>query len=235
MAAVLELRSVSKSYAAGRSAPIDALREVSLAVDEGDFVVLTGRSGSGKTTLLNVTTGLTRPTGGTALLAGTDIWALADADRTRLRNESVGFVFQFPSLVPSLNLLENVALPSTFRADGGRRGTHAADAHARAFELLALVGLSDRSGAHPCELSAGQQQRVVIARSLINRPAVLVADEPTSNLDAVTEAEIVSLFRRINDEEGATVLMVTHGSDLVSCGKRHVDMASGRIVADVRL
>lgn len=235
MTAVLELKGASKSYRAGRSGAIDALQAASLTVDEGDFVVVTGRSGSGKTTLLNVVTGLTRPTGGAAVVAGTDIWALADADRTRLRNERVGFVFQFPSLVPSLSLMENVVLPSTFRAGGDRRRAQAADVRARALELLDLVGLSDRSGARPCELSAGQQQRVVIARSLINGPAVLVADEPTSNLDDATEAEIVSLFRRINAEEGVTVLMVTHGCDLVASGKRHVDMASGRIVSDVRL
>ncbi|GAB4287528.1 MAG: hypothetical protein Kow0067_12590 [Coriobacteriia bacterium] len=234
MATVLELRSAGKSFRAGRSAPIDALAQVSLAVEEGDFVVVTGRSGSGKTTLLNVMTGLTRPTAGTAYLGTTDIWELADARRTRLRNEHIGFVFQFPSLVPSLSLLENVILPSTF-AGRARTAPRRDSDRARAVELLDLVGLGERSGARPAELSAGQQQRVVIARSLMNRPSVLVADEPTSNLDEATEAEIVSLFRRINDDEGVTVLMVTHGSDLVASGRRHIDMASGRIISDVRL
>lgn len=236
MSIALELRSASKGYRAGRSTRIDALADVSLTVDEGDFVVVTGRSGSGKTTMLNVVTGLTRPTTGTALVAGNDIWALPDARRTRLRNEHVGFVFQFPSLVPSLNLLENVILPTTFgKARGSRGSEERAAVHARAVELLDLVGLGERSEARPAALSAGQQQRVVIARSLVNRPGVLVADEPTSNLDETTEAEIVSLFRRINDDEGVTVLMVTHGSGLEVSGKRHVHMASGRIISDVRL
>jgi ABC-type lipoprotein export system ATPase subunit len=225
---MIELRSVTKSYPAGKENPaVTALDNVSLAVRAGEFVVVTGRSGSGKTTLLNVAAGLARPTSGQVMLLGTDLWEQSDADRSRLRNEKLGFVFQFPSLLPALTVVENVSLPASFsRRDNGS----AAEASARARELLDVVGLSDKLGAFPRQLSAGQQQRVVIARALINRPEVLFADEPSSDLDEQTEQEIMELFSRIHRDTSVTIVMVTHSTQLVSFGTRAVEMARGTVL-----
>jgi ABC-type lipoprotein export system ATPase subunit len=225
---MIELRSVTKSYPAGKENPaVTALDNVSLAVRAGEFVVVTGRSGSGKTTLLNVAAGLARPTSGQVMLLGTDLWEQSDADRSRLRNEKLGFVFQFPSLLPALTVVENVSLPASFnRRDNGS----AAEASARARELLEVVGLSDKLGAFPRQLSAGQQQRVVIARALINRPEVLFADEPSSDLDEQTEQEIMELFSRIHRDTSVTIVMVTHSTQLVSFGTRAVEMARGTVL-----
>lgn len=223
MSRMIELHSVTKTYEAGREAPsVTALDDLSLKVEAGEFVVVTGRSGSGKTTLLNIAAGLARPTSGQVLLLGTDLWQQSDAERSRLRNEKVGFVFQFPSLLPSLTVVENVSLPASFsrRQNGGPR----------AKELLELVGLLDKVSSLPRQLSAGQQQRVVIARSLINRPEVLFADEPSSDLDEQTEAEIMELFAKIHRETGVTIVMVTHSTQLVAYGTRAIEMARGQVV-----
>ncbi len=222
--AMVSLQNVSKSYPLGKENAIQAVREVSLEVERGEFVVITGRSGSGKTTLLNLAAGLTMPSSGTVCLAGTDLWQLSDGQRSSLRNQKVGFVFQFPSLLPALTVLENVILPTGL--SGVNRGL---DAHDRAAELLNMVGLSDKLGAYPRQLSAGQQQRVVIARSLINRPEVLFADEPTSDLDEQTEAEIMGLFKDVHTRTGVTILMVTHTTQLVAYGTRAVELARGSI------
>jgi ABC-type lipoprotein export system ATPase subunit len=152
-----------------------------------------------------------------------NLWDLPDRQQSLLRNRKVGFVFQFPSLVPSLTALENVALPTIFGRDGGRNGSGN-----RAMELLALVGLAEKKNALPRQLSAGQQQRVVIARALINRTEVLLADEPTSDLDEQTETEVMELFGNVHRETGITMVMVTHTSQLVSYGTRWVEMAGGR-------
>jgi ABC-type lipoprotein export system ATPase subunit len=184
-----------------------------------------GRSGSGKTTLLNLAAGLTRPTSGRVTFEGVDLWNLNDRQQSHLRNRKIGFVFQFPSLLPTLTVRENVILPTTFSADG--REAHA---HERAEALLRKVGLAEKLNVYPRQLSAGQQQRVVIARSLINQPQVLLADEPTSNLDEKTELEIVSLFRDLHASLGLTIVLVTHTRQLVSSGMRSIEMADGRIV-----
>ena len=222
---MIELRSVTKTYAARKETPaVTALDNVSLKVETGEFVVVTGRSGSGKTTLLNIAAGLARPTSGQVLLLETDLWQLSDSDRSRLRNEKVGFVFQFPSLLPSLTVMENVSLPASFGRGDERART------SRAEELLELVGLSDKLGALPRHLSAGQQQRVVIARALINHPEVLFADEPSSDLDEQTEREIMELFREIHRTTGLTIAMVTHSTQLVSYGTRALEMARGMVL-----
>ena len=221
---MIALRDVTKTYKVGKEITVTAVRGVSLNVERGEFVIITGRSGSGKTTLLNLAAGLARPTSGEVLLNDTNLWQLSDREQSLLRNQKIGFVFQFPSLLPSLNVLENVVLPRTF---GANHTGH--DPHERAAQLLEMVGLSDKLAAYPRQLSAGQQQRVVIARALISQPEILLADEPTSNLDEQTEREIMDLFRDIHARTGVTIVMVTHTTQLVDYGMRAVEMASGVI------
>jgi len=222
---MIALRNVTKTYQVSKEVAVTAVRNVSLNVDKGEFVVITGRSGSGKTTVLNLAAGLVKPTSGEVCLGNVNLWSLADREQSLLRNRQIGFVFQFPSLLPSLTVLENVALPTIFGTN--HRGQ---DPRKRAAELLDMVGLSDKLSAYPRQLSAGQQQRVVIARALIGPPEVLLADEPTSNLDEQTEHEIMDLFRDIHGKTGVTVALVTHTSQLVSYGTRAIEMASGVIV-----
>jgi len=220
---MVSLRSATKTYEGAKNgAAVTAVDGVNIEVEHGEFLVITGRSGSGKTTLLNIAAGLVRPTSGEVYFDGSDLWKLSDAEQSRLRSERIGFIFQFPSLLPSLTVLENVILPASFT---GRDGSAA-----RAAELLDLVGLADKHRAYPRQLSAGQQQRVVIARALINEPSVLFADEPSSDLDEQTEREIMGLFKQIHGEGAMTILMVTHTGQLVSYGTRAIDMAAGRIV-----
>ena len=222
---MIELRSVTKTYEGAKAAPaVTALENVSLEVEEGEFLVVTGRSGSGKTTLLNVAAGLVRPTSGEVLLDGQDVWGLSDSHQSRLRSQKIGFVFQFPSLLPSLTVLENVALPLSFKGDQDKPEPQ------RPTELLDVVGLADKTGSYPRQLSAGQQQRVVIARALVNRPELLFADEPSSDLDEQTEGEIMALFKQIHGETGVTIVMVTHSVQLVTYGTRAIEMAAGAIV-----
>jgi ABC-type lipoprotein export system ATPase subunit len=219
---MIRIEAATKTYALGSGAEITAVQDVDLEVARGEFLVITGRSGAGKTTLLNLAAGLTRPTSGRVLWDGTDLWALADVRRSALRNRQIGFVFQFPSLLPFLTVLENVVLPTAFGPS--RRDP---DIPGRAAALLQQVGLADRRNAYPRQLSAGQQQRVVIARALINRPQVLLADEPTTNLDPETEREIMELFGEIQATGELTVLMVTHAPYLVPQASLVVEMAGG--------
>jgi lipoprotein-releasing system ATP-binding protein len=227
---MIVLENVTKVYDLGKGASVTAAREVSLEIAEGEFAAVVGRSGSGKTTVLNLIAGLTRPTSGQVKLVGVDVWKLTDQQQSHMRNQKIGFVFQFPSLLTTLTVLENVILPTTFGIDGSKAG-----ARARAGELLERVGLADKVNVYPRQLSAGQQQRVVIARSLINKPEVLLADEPTSNLDERTEAEIVALFRDLHASLGVTVVLVTHTRQLVSAGMRAIEMAEGRVLDAARV
>lgn len=221
---MIELQNASKTYSTGEDQEVPAVRDVCLKIDAGEFLVVTGRSGSGKTTLLNLIAGLAAPTSGKVLWDDVDLWSLPDRNQSLLRNQKVGFIFQFPSLLPALNSIENVALPSIFSTNGAREG-----ADQRAADLLAMVGLEDKLGAYPRQLSAGQQQRVVIARALLRHPQVLLADEPTSNLDEQTELEIMTLFQDIHTRTGITIVLVTHTRQLVHYGTRAVEMANGRI------
>ena len=220
---MIRLRGVCKSYEALRMRAVAALADVDLDVDRGEFVVITGRSAAGKTTLLSLVAGLARPTSGLVEMDGTELWSLSDRRRSELRNATMGFVFQFPSLLPSLSVLQNVLLPLSLGP------TDATDTPSRALDLLEMVGLGGKAASSPRQLSAGQQQRVVIARSLINRPRLLLADEPTSNLDEQTETEIMDLLRRIHEGSDLTVLLVTHTRQLVRYGTRHLTMAAGRL------
>lgn len=223
---MIELIEVSKTYLLGKDQQVQAVKPTNLQIQAGEFVVITGRSGSGKTTLLNLIAGLTRPTSGSVLLDGHDLWSLSDKEQSLLRNQTVGFIFQFPSLLPSLRVLDNVVLPTIFEESGAVSN----EKYARAKELLATVGLSDKLRAYPRQLSAGQQQRVVIARALLNQPKLLLADEPTSNLDEQTETEIMELFRQIHTTTGITMVMVTHTSQLVRYGTRAISMAMGQVL-----
>ena len=218
------LEGVTKIYPVSKEMRVTAMHDVTLEVARGEFVVVTGRSGSGKTTLLNLVAGLTRPTSGRVLVDGRDVWKMSDRQRSRLRNRTFGFVFQFPSLLPSLTVLQNVVMPEAFSPNGSGSSTRD-----RAKELLESVGLAEKVAAYPRQLSAGQQQRVVIARALINEPEVLLADEPTSDLDEQTECEIMDLFAQIHARTGVTVILVTHTTQLVRYGTRAVRMVAGRL------
>jgi ABC-type lipoprotein export system ATPase subunit len=222
---MITLEDVSKEYPLGKGTPVSAVRQVSLEIKSGEFVIIVGRSGSGKTTLLNLCAGLTRPTSGNVLLDGTDLWSFSDKQQSYLRSQKIGFIFQFPSLLPNLTVLENVVLPTIF-------GTKLSLSQVSDLgnQLIQNVGLGEKIAAYPSQLSAGQQQRVVIARALLNQPEMLLADEPTSNLDEKTEIEIMDLFRDLHLEMGITILMVTHTRQLISFGTRAVEMAEGRIV-----
>jgi ABC-type lipoprotein export system ATPase subunit len=219
---LLSLQDVSKTYQISAGNVVNAVRGVTLEIDRGEFLIITGRSGSGKTTLLNLAAGLTRPTSGWVFLDEINLWELPDKQQSAVRNRKIGFIFQFPSLLPALTVLENVALPTAFNAN--HRQPPASD---QAVELLRTVGLSDKLTSYPRQLSAGQQQRVVIARSLINQPEILLADEATSDLDEQTEHEIMELLKEIHDKSAVTILMVTHTTQLVSYGTRALQMANG--------
>jgi ABC-type lipoprotein export system ATPase subunit len=223
---MITLEHITKEYQLAGQITVQAIQGIDLTIQKGEFVVILGRSGSGKTTLLNLAAGLTRPTAGRVLLDGTDLWSLSDREQSTLRSRKFGFIFQFPSLIPTLNVVENVALPVIF--NGSKKAGEAA--FQRADELLKLVSLEEKRLAYPRQLSAGQQQRVVIARALMNQPEILLADEPTSDLDEQTEVEIVELFKQIHQDSGITIVMVTHSSQLTAYGSRTVNMSKGSIV-----
>lgn len=220
---MVELRELRRTYQIGDQV-IEAVRDVSLAVKGGEFVSIIGHSGSGKSTLLSMIGGLARPTSGKVLIEGEDIWARDDAFRSDFRNARIGFIFQFASLIPTLNAIENVALPRSF----GSRRRHAADEE-EAVMLLEKVGLGERLFSYPNELSGGQQRRVAIARALINRPALLLADEPTGDLDEETEAEVMELLLSSCREFNAAFLMVTHNRSIAEGANKIVRLKSGEL------
>ena len=226
---MFDLKQVTKVYPLSGSNSVTAVRELSLSVKRGEFIVITGRSGSGKTTVLNLMAGLTRPTAGCVEVDGADLWGMPDRQQSAMRNWRIGFVFQFPSLLSSLTVLENVLLPVMFRPAPDR-----GEVTERGAKLLEMVGLADKVAALPRQLSAGQQQRVVIARALINEPEILIADEPTSNLDDQTEREIIATVEKTHSLRGVTVVMVTHSRYLGTRGARTIEMAEGRIVRESR-
>jgi putative ABC transport system ATP-binding protein len=219
---IVSLRDVRREYALGPER-VHALQGVSLDVERGDYVAIVGPSGCGKSTLLNLIGVIDQPTSGTVTIAGKRVDAMSDREATSFRLHNIGFVFQRFYLMPILSALENVALPmAEAKVPGVER-------KARAEELLEYVGLSSRERHRPSELSGGEQQRVAIARALANRPALLLADEPTGELDARTGAEIISLFQRLNSD-GTTIVVVTHDEDLANAARHKVHMRDGRIV-----
>ncbi len=223
---VIQLTGLDKVYQTGEVA-VHAVRGVTLSVMPGEFVAIMGASGSGKSTLMNLLGCLDRPTAGQYRLDGEDVSARAPDDLARVRNQRLGFVFQGFNLLSRTTALENVELPLLYAAQGyGRRSLHR-----RALTALARVGLADRAMHHPSQLSGGQQQRVAIARALVNEPALLLADEPTGNLDTRTSLDIMGIFQGLNDK-GMTILMVTHEPDIARFCRRAILMRDGRIVSD---
>ena len=221
-APIVSLRDVRRDYALGPER-VHALQGVSLDVERGDYVAIVGPSGCGKSTLLNLVGVIDQPTSGTVTITGKRVDAMSDREATSFRLHNIGFVFQRFYLMPILSALENVALPMA------EAKVPSDERKARAAELLAYVGLSSRERHRPSELSGGEQQRVAIARALANHPALLLADEPTGELDARTGTEIISLFQRLNSD-GTTIVVVTHDEDLANAARHNVHMRDGRIV-----
>ena len=221
---LIELRQVNKDYDSPAGA-FRALQDVTLTIQPGEFVTIVGKSGSGKSTLLNVLTGIDRPTSGAVCIDGVAVHQLSENELAVWRGRNVGVVFQFFQLLPTLTVLENVMLPMDFR-----NGLPLRDRERRARELLALVGVADQADKLPTSLSGGQQQRAAIARALANDPPVVVADEPTGNLDSHTSEAIFQLFQALT-QRGKTVIVVTHDRDWAQRGIRSIQLADGAIVA----
>ena len=222
---VIELDHIHKTYAMG-DVEVHALRGVSLTIRQGEFVAIMGASGSGKSTTMNIIGCLDRPTRGSYILDGQDVSELSKDERADIRCQKIGFVFQGFNLLSRTSALENVELPMLYLGvDGPTR-------HQRAMEALAAVGLSDREQNHPNQLSGGQQQRVAVARSLVNNPALILADEPTGNLDSRTSVEVMEIFQRLNRERGITLVLVTHEPDIAQYAQRVVVFKDGKIKSD---
>jgi putative ABC transport system ATP-binding protein len=219
----VELRQLSKTYREGEAERV-VLRDVSVTVAAGEIVVLVGRSGSGKSTLLNLIAGIDRPTAGSVLVNGTDLTALDEQARTQFRRRHIGFVFQFFNLIPLLTVEENLLLPLDLNGLADDKGV------ARARELLERVGLAGRGESYPERLSGGEQQRVAIARALIHDPDIILADEPTGNLDADTAADVLGLLDALAREAGRTVLMATHSREVIGVADRIFAIERGALV-----
>lgn len=220
---VIEGKDITKNFQVG-GAPVCVLKEISLKVQRGEFVSVMGESGSGKSTLLYILGGLDSPTGGFVYIDGTDISKLDDRKMSEMRRRKIGFVFQFYNLIANLNVEENIMLPLLLD------GCKMRDYRERLEEILEVVGLKDRRKHTPRELSGGQQQRVAIARSLIGRPEILFADEPTGNLDSKTGAEIMGLLQDINKNDGQTIIMVTHSPEAAKSSSRIITVKDGAIL-----
>jgi putative ABC transport system ATP-binding protein len=226
MAALIELRNLAKVYQSGDS-EFAALHDVNLDIERGDFVAITGSSGSGKSTLMNLLGCLDSPSRGSYLLAGRDVAKLSRIELAQVRNEFIGFVFQNFNLLARTSALENVELPLIYAK------VPLAERHRRARESLERVGLSHRAGHHPSQLSGGQQQRVAIARALVTRPPLILADEPTGNLDSATSVEIMKLLTELQ-QSGMTIVFVTHEPDIAAYAARKLALKDGAIVSDER-
>lgn len=222
---VIQLEHIHKTYTMG-DVEVHALRGVSLEIREGEFVAIMGASGSGKSTTMNILGCLDRPTRGTYILDGEDVSQMSKDERADIRCKKIGFVFQGFNLLSRTSALENVELPMLYL------GVDSATRHQRAIEALAAVGLSGREQNHPNQLSGGQQQRVAVARSLVNHPALILADEPTGNLDSRTSVEVMEIFQRLNRERGITLVLVTHEHDIAEYAHRVVVFKDGKIKSD---
>lgn len=219
---MIEVRNLKKTYSSGGQL-IKAVDDANLRVEKGEFVSIVGHSGSGKTTLLNLIGGLTVPDSGSVIIDGVDIRSLNDDALSELRNRRIGFIFQFSSLIPTLTALDNVLFPFIF-------STYKAQAFCPdAVKLLDMVGLIDKVDTYPSQLSGGQQRRVAIARAFVNNPEIILADEPTGDLDEETETEMIELFKKMNKEKGITFILVTHNLELARGATRRLIMHKGTL------
>jgi putative ABC transport system ATP-binding protein len=225
---VIQLDHIHKTYTMG-DVNVHALRGVSLTIREGEFVAIMGASGSGKSTTMNIIGCLDRPTKGTYILDGQDVSEMSKDQRADIRCEKIGFVFQGFNLLSRTSALENVELPMLYA------GLESGERHRRAMDALAAVGLAGREQNHPNQLSGGQQQRVAVARSLVNNPALILADEPTGNLDSRTSVEVMEIFQRLNRERGITLVLVTHEPDIAQYAQRVVVFKDGKIKRDYQI
>jgi len=225
---VIELENIHKTYTMG-DIQVHALRGVSLTIGKGEFVAIMGASGSGKSTTMNILGCLDRPTKGTYILDGQDVSQMSKDERADIRSRKIGFVFQGFNLLVRTSALENVELPMLYAGIAGSQR------HERAIESLAAVGLAGREQNHPNQLSGGQQQRVAVARALVNHPALILADEPTGNLDSRTAIEVMEIFQRLNRERGMTIVLVTHEADIAQYAQRVVVFKDGKIRKDYRV
>lgn len=230
MAEFISTKGLKKVYQLGEQ-QVEALKGVDLEITQGDFVVFMGHSGSGKTTLVSTIGGLTRPTEGTVLIEGRDIWKLSDRELSHFRNRTIGFMFQSFSLLPTLNVLNNVVMPSIFK-----HNSHKPDADAlrsKALSLLTELEMKNKIDSFPAELSGGEQRRVAIARALINDPEIILADEPTGELDIRTEREVMEIFSRINDLYRKTIIVVSHSLTWLEMAKTVIVMKEGQMFKDL--
>ena len=228
MPTVISVRNLVKTYVVGE-VQVKALRGINLDVERGEFLAVSGTSGSGKSTFMHIVGCLDKPTSGQYLLDGEDVSRMSKDALAAVRNKKIGFVFQGFNLLSRTSALDNVELPLLY---GGKSTMKTAARHKRATEMLELVGLGNRTDHHPNQLSGGQQQRVAIARALINNPSILLADEPTGNLDTRTSIEVMGIFQRLNQERGITVVLITHEMDIAEYGTRTVTFRDGQVVAD---
>ena len=224
---LIRIRDLRKVYKMG-DIEVEALRGINLTIQRGEFIAVTGSSGSGKSTLMNILGCLDRPTSGEYFLEGQDVSVLSSDEWAHIRNRKIGFVFQGFNLLHRTSAVENVELPMMYN------GFQAKERRQRALEVLKLVGLAERSHHLPNQLSGGQQQRVAVARALVNRPALILADEPTGNLDTKTSIEIMELFQNLNRKEGITVVLVTHEPDIAGYAERQIVFRDGLIISDTR-
>jgi putative ABC transport system ATP-binding protein len=225
---MISVRNLEKDYHVGDNV-VRALRGVTLDIAAKEFVTVVGPSGSGKSTFMHIVGCLDRPTRGQYALAGRDVSALPPDELARVRNETIGFVFQGFNLLPRTTAAENVELPLLYTRKGAVK---ASERRERAMRALSIVGLTDRAEHHPNQMSGGQQQRVAIARALVNEPSILLADEPTGNLDTETSQEVMEVFAQLRAERGLTIVVITHERDIAAWGTRTIDFKDGRIVED---
>ena len=225
MSEVIRVQDLQKIYRMG-DVEVPALRGINLTIERGEFVAVMGSSGSGKSTFMNIIGCLDRPTGGNYWLEGEEVAALSADAWAHIRNKRIGFVFQGFNLLSRTTALENVELPMMYNGFAGK------ERHRRAVEVLDLVGLGERHDHTPNRLSGGQQQRVAIARALVNKPSLILADEPTGNLDSATSNEIMALFQHLNSEQGITIILVTHEADIAEHAKRQIVFRDGEVISD---
>ncbi len=223
---IISMRNIIKRYYIGKLNELQILNGISLDVHEGEFVSIVGQSGSGKSTLMNIIGALDRPTKGTYLLNGVDISTLDDTELSHIRNKEIGFVFQTFNLISRTNAIKNVEMPMMYAGISRKQRLE------RTMELLEIVGMTERAYHQPNELSGGQKQRVAIARAMANKPSILLADEPTGALDTKTGRMIMDLFHKLHQEEGTTIVLITHSPELAEETQRMITISDGSIIAD---